>query len=382
MKRNIAAAGIIAFGLIVAAILTTRRPAKRAADGVGDMTGEPQNYLAKRRKEFARLKQRREEEGQEPTYRVRFVFRVGAKFNVAKARFEATVANTPIEIVAQAGTTINKADWLVIHADLDTADAASKFGDRLQTAFALAAANTRLGIDVGHKNRATLDLIEDVKRQFAERGLAFVTDVQGVQIYPNDMAVIESIFPLAVGLLNNPKAIFEAVDQFFGSAIELDDQHLNAVLLLDTALLTHEPLARLVLAISAVELLAQQPGWSQQQKAAIKHLLKSLETMDDMSDTERDELKTAVANVYRFSIAESCRRLLKSLGLEALKDVWAKCYGVRSAIFHGRTPAIDVDLPRVSESALNLCGRIILTAAARQVPGADADIDSKYPQPN
>jgi hypothetical protein len=149
---------------------------------------------------------------------------------------------------------------------------------------------------------------------------------------------------------------------------------------MNAAMLSKEPLARLVLAVSAVELLAQQPKWSSRQKAVIKELVATVEGRTDLTEKERVELAKTVRDA-RLGIAEGCRRLLKALDLETLEGSWKAFYGIRSAIFHGRAPAIDQDLASISEDALLLCGRVVVTAVGQQIPSVLDCLDQHYPLP-
>lgn len=73
-------------------------------------------------------------------------------------------------------------------------------------------------------------------------------------------------------------------------------------------------------------------------------------------------------------------RLLDSLGLRDLKRDWDSLYEERSTLVHGLAPQPGVNYEPLASKAINLCGRILMTAVAKELPGAGRRIESVYPR--
>src|SRR6202012_243888 len=118
-------------------------------------------------------------------------------------------------------------------------------------------------------------------------------------------------------------------------AAQIDDPTRGAALLLNAAMLSGHPAARIILCIAAVELLAARQKWSPAQKLWINDLEPYLDASTELTAAEKDELKPAIAGLKRFGSTEGNRRLIENLGLNEISDRWNKLYSGRSQLVHG-----------------------------------------------
>jgi hypothetical protein len=146
------------------------------------------------------------------------------------------------------------------------------------------------------------------------------------------------------------------------------------------ALTRSDPVAMIVFAISAVEMLGQDEIWSDAQRQLLANLADAAGKSSVGSVQERNEVAEAIRrSFHRLSLRQGVIRLLASLDLNHLKRTWDEVYGERSTLVHGLAPKPGIDYGDLASRTMSLCGHILLTAVAREVVGADKHLDKFYP---
>ena len=141
----------------------------------------------------------------------------------------------------------------------------------------------------------------------------------------------------------------------------------NGVRLLNLALMTSEPLAQMVLALSAIEELGQNEEWSEAQRALIKQLADAAEASVEGTAGERAEVARAIrTGLFPLSLRQGVMRLLSGLGLDHLRKEWDRLYSIRSGLFHGTARLSDSEINQAALDTVTLCGRIILAIVAKE----------------
>jgi hypothetical protein len=169
------------------------------------------------------------------------------------------------------------------------------------------------------------------------------------------------------------------LDTFYERDDGLSQTTLDMVLLLNYALMRPEPVARIVFAFSAVEMLGQKETWSPDQKRLQIELAACAEKSDVGTIDERLEVANAIKRgMHRMSLRQGVLRLLKSLGLDHLKGKWDAIYDERSTLVHGLAPKPGADYGGLSERVVSLCGQILLKAVSREVAIANAHVGQFY----
>ena len=166
-----------------------------------------------------------------------------------------------------------------------------------------------------------------------------------------------------------------------GKSEEIPERTLDATRMWNEAMISSEPAAQAVLAIAAVEMLAQDKQWSESQRSVIQSLVESLKDIDTLSKAEQEEVAEAMRRMHRHGIGQGIRRLLASLDLMPLWKRWDELYSKRSALLHGLTYSDRGAQSTMVYPALALSGRIVLTALSRHVPNAALGIDEIMPLP-
>jgi hypothetical protein len=156
---------------------------------------------------------------------------------------------------------------------------------------------------------------------------------------------------------------------------------MDTLQLLSFSLMQQESVARLVLAISAVESLGQTIKWTTDQKLLLRELSERALRSELATPDQRQEVANAILkSAQRLSLRQGVLRLLQSLGLNDLREEWDSVYGERSNLVHGLAPQPGVRYDGLADRAVNLCGRILLKVVAVEIPGVDQNVELKYPQ--
>ncbi len=315
------------------------------------------------------------------TYRARIRFRVAKQLNVADSKYPFKVAGQ--EALMQSpteGTSIHDSEWLVINTRgfADDADARI-FGRNLQASLHLASAVTRLGLDPG-QDLPTSGLAQHVKQHIAEKTGAKVRDnVHGLDVFVDDPNVTIFNFQATGVVRVNPDPFLSLTAELHGVVEGMSEEARDIVLLLNFALMRPEPVAKIIFCISAVEMLGQEEHWSDAQKAMLKQLANSVQAIAVGSEQERSEVADAIKRgLHRLSLRQGVLRLLDRLNLSHLRRSWDAIYGERSRLVHGLAPVPGARYEDLADRTVSLCGQILLTRVAQEVPAIKKHINAFY----
>ena len=152
-----------------------------------------------------------------------------------------------------------------------------------------------------------------------------------------------------------------------GPNIQIDGTAEAGIRLVNLAILNSEPLAKLVLALSAVEALGQTENWSSGQRSVLSGLAGNLEAGPRATDPETLEVADALRrSMHRLGLRQGVMRVLNAIGLGHLKADWDRIYSARSGIFHGTARVDGHDIGTLSNDAVALAVLIVLTVVERQ----------------
>jgi hypothetical protein len=170
--------------------------------------------------------------------------------------------------------------------------------------------------------------------------------------------------------------------RFFNEALPIPTMLQDAILLLNAALINPEPLAQLVLALSAVEMMGQDEKWSRAQQTLLKQLATAARKNEITTTSEGNEVAQAVERgMHRIGLRQGVFRILNRLGMPELKDEWDNVYGYRSKIVHGLDSGDRHQLSEYAQRAVTLCGQVIFKSVGTKNPETDAWLCEFYPLP-
>lgn len=253
------------------------------------------------------------------------------------------------------------------------------FASKLKAAASVASIGTRLGINTG------LDLATSgVGRAVADRareefGVILRPNVHGVDVFPDDPNVRIAVVEAKGVVSHGPQPFLDDITRLFDAATNASALTRDVILLLNFALMRAEPVAQIVFAISAVEMLGQMEQWTAAQKKLLSDLAATAEKSKELSEIESQEVADAVRrDAHKVSLRQGVIRLLKRLGLSHLKNDWDKIYSGRSTLVHGLAPKPGADYNSLAFETISVCGQILLSFIAQDIPGADTNVDRFY----
>lgn len=316
-----------------------------------------------------------------PTYRARLRFRLLKKLSINEPERRLTVAGREVVLSSPIpDMPIRDSEWLVMNArGFSTEDEAKDFGRKLRSAIELASVSTRLGIDAG-RDLASSGLARTVKDQIAkETGTLARDNVHGLDVFEDNPNI--RIFNLsATGTVHAlPDPFLRMVAEVHGVAASASDRARDVILLLNYALMRPEPVAQIVFAFSAVEMLGQSESWTDEQKRLLSEVADAAERSSTGNADERQEVADAIRkSLHRLTLRQGVLRLLDALELAHLKKDWDAIYAERSTLVHGLAPKPGADYGDLAFRAVSLCGQILLKAVAADVPAANQYADKFY----
>jgi hypothetical protein len=315
------------------------------------------------------------------TYRARLRFKLLKKLNIEANEYRFKVNER--EIVLSAPTPecpIRDSEWLVMNAKgFASEDDARRFGHDLRSAIELSSVSSRLGIDAGRDLPTSAIGVWFKEQLEKENGKIIRNNVHGLDVFEDDPRVV--IFSMSgtatVHANHDPFLMFAA--ELHGKDSALSDEARDLILLLNYALMRAEPVAQIVFAFSAVEMLGQTEKWTDAQKTLLAELRQFADSSQIGCKQERSEVSEAVGkSLHRLTLRQGVMRVLNRLGLIHLKTEWDRLYAERSTLVHGLAPRPGADYSDLANRAITLCGHILLKAVASEMPLADRHINTYY----
>lgn len=286
-------------------------------------------------------------------FRLRLEVRTGRAFNSDEASFNISLAGRTVTISPYMNKQFSETDRIILEARGFAEEAeAREFGEKLRTTVQIAGLCSHLGVGAGPgENLGGFD--------------PEATDTRGLSILPDRSGVIFAVGEATVTVRADP-------NQFLGAMDDLADQPSVAgseigipVGLLNLALMNSEPLAKILLAFSAVETAARGPSWSDDQKFMIEKLAQELEASAGGNE-DRLQIAEAIRRLYPNSLRQGFRQFFNANGVQDLWSEWDKLYDRRSALFHGREQFSKQEIFGLAAEAEKLCSRIILAIVRRK----------------
>jgi hypothetical protein len=317
------------------------------------------------------------------TYRARLRFRVQKKLDIKTNEHRFMVKDREVVLAPTLpDVDICDSEWLVLNTrGFATEQQARDFGHKLRAALEVSSVSTRIGVDAG-RDIATAGLGNEFRKKMERDTGHYLRDnVHGVDVfidYPNVRIFNFS----ATGIVRaNADPFLVDLDGLLEIALNTSPRTKDVILLLNAALMQPHPVAQIVFAFSAVEMLGQEQAWTDDQKRLLSQLTDMADASTIATPEERREVADAIQRSHRLSLRQGVLRLLDSLDLADLKPVWDSIYGERSTLVHGLAPRPGADYTDLANRAVSLCGRILLKAVASDISVANRYVDKFYVRP-
>ena len=285
-------------------------------------------------------------------FRLYLQVRIGKALLTDKKFLTTCLDGREVKISATWGPSISEAEWLVFEArGFPTESEARAFGERLRANVQLAALCSSPGVDTG------LDEVLSSFNEEYERSEGclkphrrYGQDVHGLLILPDDDNTVFIRGRANATAVSDPELFLEAMRELADQPSITETALALAVRLLNLARISFEPLARIVLAVSAVESVAEDEEWSPEQRGLINKLAASI---------PNQEVKKAVERMHRISVRQGIKRVLESNRLDHLWKEWDALYERRSRLFHGGGEFTKQEIGELASNATKLCDEII-----------------------
>jgi len=217
------------------------------------------------------------------------------------------------------------------------------------------------GLDVGD-DLARTRASDALRKQIFDKTGSYLRDrIHGVDVFqenvPSRIIIVEGKGVVTMSpqvFLTELKASFEASANPMATEVE------HGVRLCCEAYLGGDGLARMILAIAAVEALVSEGKWTVAQNNLLSLLLTTARSFPNASSEEIREIVERIETLHRISIRQGCRRLLIRLKLSELWPRWDRLYEVRSGVLHGDLPSKEARA--VVDEATRLSQQIVLAA--------------------
>ena len=318
------------------------------------------------------------------SYRLWLKIRVGESLASEESALTASAGGRVIKIQSdRPSERLSVAQWLVLECGgFSTSSAAQRFGEKLRRAVHVAGLSARVGVDARDPGQdRTLSWVSPAfAREIGalESDMRIGPDVHGLVVLPDDgtNAFVRAV-PATGRALPNAGHFVKALEQALAASGEnVGDQSAirRSILVLNLAEMNHQPIAKAMLAISAVESLATEPPWTVEQKNIIDGMADGLQQAHG-DDEQIRPVVAALRNLRAGSIRQRIKRLLMDNGLSGLWQGWEELYGRRSRLLHGQgggheeyrgETLEEAELHALAQDAVKLCARIVLSIAKRE----------------
>ncbi|MGF1630201.1 MAG: hypothetical protein ACFCUT_12085 [Kiloniellaceae bacterium] len=314
-------------------------------------------------------------------FRTRFRFHLLKPLNIKEEKYRFGAAGRDIDLSPRTpGTPICESQWLVANCrGFDSEAEARSFATKLKAAVAISSVATRLGVNVG-SDQATSRFSQSIKKKaLEERGHIYRDDIHGIDVFLDDPNLR---FPFVSGtgtVRAAPDPFLSDIDDLLETADKASKTTTDVVLLLNYALMRPEPVAQIVFAFSAVEMLGQQERWSASQREILNELAERALKSEVGTEEERLEVADGIRRgTQKIGLRQGVMRLLDSLQLGQLRKGWDELYSERSTLIHGLAPEPGARYDELASRTISLCGQILLKVIAKDVPMADRHVDLYY----
>ena len=292
-------------------------------------------------------------------FRLYLQVRIGKALRTDEAFLTTDLEGREVRIRASLGPSISKAEWLVFEArGFPTESEAHTFGERLRANVELAALCASPGVDTGLD-----EVLGWVHEEYGRPAGSLKPhqrrgpDVHGLLILPDDDNTVFSRSRAKGTTVSSLERFLEALRELADQPPITEPALALSVRLLNLARINAEPRARIVLAVSAVESVAEDENWSAEQRDLIDKLAAGIAD---------PEVKDAVERMHRISIRQGIKRVLERNRLDHLWEEWDALYKRRSRLFHGGGEFTNQEIGELASTATQLCDEIIFGIIKQQ----------------
>lgn len=254
-------------------------------------------------------------------------------------------------------------NWIIFRSEgFDLESSARSYGEDLATFLLIFGLESNLAFDIGG-DCATLQFSEAVREamEAVHENTRIAASTHGVSVHAEQFEWSFLRLHATATVTSPPKALFEAAAVSSPALPKRKSPIFGSILLLNAAKLARSNLAKIVLAVSAIERLGQTTPLSDAEKKLLSHASDAVLKATIGSQTERERVAEGIRRIPSpLSLRAGVIQLLKAVGREDLKKAWESRYDFRSKVVHGSDVRRDPELATEATEILNLCVEIVL----------------------
>ncbi len=199
----------------------------------------------------------------------------------------------------------------------------------------------------------------DFKQRIEEKeGIRLLPDIHGCQVYEaTDRPTRFFRFDARATVGRSLKNFIQVFQQASVEAVPAEERHITALEVLNAAKFEQSGRARLLAAMTAIEVLAEQADRSRQEKDVIDRLVSAIR-ISGLSGQSVESLIDGVQRLKNESIGSACRGLVnRTLGANG-KSLFGDLYTLRGKVTHGG--AAPASIGSDAEKAVQLARQLVL----------------------
>lgn len=301
--------------------------------------------------------------GSAPTWALRLRFRVTTRINSEDDVLPFEFAGRPCELEALDGA-LKNSYWLAIRSTGFISEVeARRFGERLRSALVRYAVRTSWGVDAGEDltTSGTSQSIKDHVQAVGGRPLR--DNVHGLDVFVDEDPVFFE-FRASGTVIRAAAGVAEGLSSEATVTGELSSALAHANSLFAVSMVMTDQIARLVLAVAAVEVLAQGARWSKPQIKVLKRLANEGAKDPSLTPEEAAAVKSGIDRAYNQGVLVGMRALFARLDLSDLLEKWMPLYSERSALVHGLDAVSMSRMPQLAHEVSDIA-KAVLAAQLR-----------------
>jgi hypothetical protein len=254
---------------------------------------------------------------------------------------------TEFELLSQGTEAIGNSDTLVIRsAPAPSSNEAKELGDRAQLASLIAAAQIRLGIDLGKDAPKSVWLAAGLEMIRQQAGLPaeaeILNDRLGLTLVDATRQTVFAGLGPVQAIVGTPIDLFvDAFAEGYSLAPSLTERSILALELFSASKFETSLRARFLTLVAAIECIADRAPRGASAIAFVKSVVEQLSHFQ-LDETDKAQLRGALKDLERRSISGSTRGLVEQhCGIERAK-LFGKCYQARSELVHAGHTEFDL----------------------------------------
>ena len=261
---------------------------------------------------------------------------------------------TIILVAIEKGVPLNRTkNFALIVGDFESKEAALEFGKRTGRSLKVASVFAGIGVNIG-KGIPTEAFAQSIKDEnFKKSGLALYYNVHGLMYPPPDTLQLDA----TVRVSEYPDKFISGFKKAFSLNIPAHDDLEIPIDLYCASCMESSYIAKLILALSAIEYIAEQSKRPEKECRLIDDACNVIDAANT-DQKAKENVKNLLRDRKKISIGQACRNLIENYLPNDLKE-FRVVSNYRGKVAHPSSEGDRTELPDMASKAQSLTGRLI-----------------------